>query len=116
MQMNLTGHHVDITPSLRDYVDSKMERLERHYDHINGMHVILTVEKLNHKAEAKLDVVGKPLFADAKEGDMYAAIDRLVDKLDRQVKKHKEKARSHRAAMMDKADRLPPTPDELGPS
>jgi len=116
MQMNLTGHHVDITPSLKEYVGTKMERLERHYDHINGMHVILTVEKLKHKAEAKLDVVGKPLFADAKEKDMYAAIDRLVDKLDRQVKKHKEKIRDHRAAAVDKADRLPPTPEELGPA
>jgi putative sigma-54 modulation protein len=116
MQMNLTGHHVEITPSLRDYVDAKMERLERHYDHINGMHVILTVEKLRHKAEAKVNVVGKPLFADAKEEDMYAAIDRLVDKLDRQVKKHKEKVQDHHAAAVDKADRLPPHPDELGPS
>lgn len=112
MQMNLTGHHVDITPSLRDYVDTKVERLERHCDRIKGMHVILTVEKLKHKAEAKVDVVGKPLFADAKEEDMYAAIDRLIDKLDRQVKKHKEKGRDHHAVAVDKADRLPPIAEE----
>lgn len=116
MQMNLTGHHVDITPPLRDYVGTKMERLERHYDHINGMHVILTVEGVRHRAEARVDVVGKPLFADAREEDMYAAIDRLVDRLDRQVKKHKEKIRDHHAATVDKADRLPPAPDELGPA
>jgi putative sigma-54 modulation protein len=107
MQLNLTGHHVDITPSLREYVDSKMERLERHFDHINHLHVILTVEKLEHRAEAKVDVSGNELFADAKEGDMYAAIDRLVDKLDRQVKKHKEKLTDHHAREGRREARLP---------
>jgi putative sigma-54 modulation protein len=97
MQLNLTGHHVDITPSLREYVDNKMERLERHFDHISHLHVILTINKLEHRAEAKVDVSGNELFADAAEGDMYAAIDRLVDKLDRQVKKHKEKLKDHHA-------------------
>lgn len=107
MQMNLTGHHVEITPSLREYVGSKMEKLERHHDHINHMHVILTVEKLEHRAEAKVDVTGSELFADAKKEDMYAAIDRLVDKLDRQVVKHKEKIKDHHQAEVDKTDRLP---------
>lgn len=95
MQVNLTGHHVDITPSLRDYVDSKLERLERHFDHVYDVHVILTVEKLRHKAEATVHVNGNDLFADAVEDDMYAAIDGLIDKLDRQVKKHKEKIQDH---------------------
>ena len=96
MQINLTGHHVDITSPLREYVTSKMERVERHFDHVTDIHVILSVEKLRHKAEATLRVSGSgKLFADAIEEDMYAAIDALTDKLDRQVKKHKEKLTDH---------------------
>ncbi len=95
MQINLTGHHIEITPALKQYVDAKLEKLERHFDHVNNVHVILTVEKLRHKAEANVHVSGNHLFADAVEEDMYAAIDGLVDKLDRQVKKHKEKITEH---------------------
>ncbi|MGB5307084.1 MAG: ribosome hibernation promoting factor [Gammaproteobacteria bacterium] len=95
MQINLTGHHVDITTPLRDYVNSKIARLERHFDHVTNIHVILSVEKLRHKAEATLHVSGGNLFADAVQDDMYAAIDALTDKLDRQVKKHKEKLTDH---------------------
>lgn len=97
MQINLTGHHVEITPALRNYVDSKMSRLERHFDNVTDIHVVLTVEKLQHKAEATMHVAGGKLFADAVEEDMYAAIDQLVDKLDRQVKKVKEKRKDHHA-------------------
>jgi putative sigma-54 modulation protein len=96
MQINLTGHHVELTTPLRDYVNSKMERLERHFDNVTNIHVILSVEKLRHKAEATMHVSGGQLFADATEEDMYAAIDALTDKLDRQVKKHKEKITDHR--------------------
>ncbi len=96
MQINLTGHHVEITDSLRNYVDSKFEKLERHFDNVTNTHVILTVEKLNQKAEATLHLSGNTLFADSTEEDMYAAIDTLVDKLDRQVKKHKEKRKNHK--------------------
>jgi putative sigma-54 modulation protein len=95
MQINLTGHHVELTPPLHDYVNSKMERLERHFDHVTDIHVVLSVEKLRHKAEATLRVSGGTLFADAVQEDMYAAIDSLTDKLDRQVKKHKEKLTDH---------------------
>jgi putative sigma-54 modulation protein len=95
MQINLTGHHVEITDSLRNYVNEKMARLERHFDKVNDMHVILELEKLRHKAEAKVNMRGNTVFADATEDDMYAAIDALVDKLDRQVKKHKEKITNH---------------------
>ena len=95
MHINLTGHHIEITPALKRYVDAKLERLERHSDHLNDVHVILTVEKLRHKAEANVHVSGNHLFADAVEEDMYAAIDGLIDKLDRQVKKHKEKISNH---------------------
>ncbi len=95
MQINLTGHHVDITESLRNYVHEKFEKLERHFDHINNVHVILSVEKLRQSAEAKLNVNGGEIFANAETEDMYAAIDSLIDKLDRQVIKHKEKMIRH---------------------
>jgi len=95
MQINLSGHHVDITPSLRDYVTSKLERLKRHFDHVTDIHVVLGVEKLRHKAEATMHISGGDIFADSVEENMYAAIDGLVDKLDRQLKKHKEKITDH---------------------
>lgn len=95
MQINLSGHHVDITTPLRDYVNSKMERLERHFDHVTDIHVVLGVEKLRHKAEATMHISGGDIFADSVEENMYAAIDGLVDKLDRQLKKHKEKITDH---------------------
>lgn len=97
MQINITGHHVDLTDALRDYVNSKFDRVVRHFDHVTDIHCILTVEKLRHKAEATMHVTGGTLHADAVEDDMYAAIDGLVDKLDRQVKKHKEKLNDHHA-------------------
>ena len=91
MQINLSGHHIELTDALRDYVTSKFARLERHFEHINNVQAILTVEKLKQIAEAKLNVNGGELFANAEDESMYAAIDALVDKLDRQIVKHKEK-------------------------
>ena len=95
MQINLTGHHVDITEPLREFVHEKFERLERHFDHINNVHVVLSIEKLRQIAEAKLHVNGGEIFANSEHQDMYAAIDCLIDKLDRQVIKHKEKLIRH---------------------
>jgi len=95
MQINLTGHHVEITDSLRDYVHSKFAKLERHFDNINNVHVVLNVEKLQQIAEATLHLNGGEVFATAQHEDMYAAIDGLIDKLDRQVLKHKEKLSKH---------------------
>jgi len=95
MQINLSGHHVEITPTLRDYVTNKFERLERHFDNVTNVHAVLSVEKLRQKAEATVHISGGSLFADAENEDMYAAIDALVDKLDRQIKKHKEKLTDH---------------------
>jgi len=106
MQLNLTGHHVEVTPALRDYASEKISRLERHFDHVTDVHCILTVEKLRHKAEATVNVSGGKLFADAVADDMYAAIDALVDKLDRQIKKHKEKLSNHHARNAGKRDYL----------
>lgn len=96
MQISITGHHVDITEAMNNYVGTKFERLERHFDNVTKIHVILSVEKLRQKAEATLHVNGADVFADCVEEDMYAAIDGLVDKIDRQVKKIKEKSTNHR--------------------
>lgn len=98
MQINLTGHHVEVTDALKRYVDSKFDRLARHFDHVINAHVILSVEKLAQKAEATLHVNGGSVFADSVHEDMYAAIDTLIDKLDRQVLRHKEKKNNHRAS------------------
>ena len=95
MQITLSGHHVDVSAALKDYVDTKLRRLERHFDHVTNAHVVLSVEKLSQKAEATLHVSGGQLFADAVDSDMYAAIDALADKLDRQLKRHKEKMTDH---------------------
>ena len=96
MHLKLTGHHLEITPAIRQRVGEKVERLERHFDHVNDMHVILEVDKLQHKAEATVNVSGGTLHAESVEQDMYAAIDVLIDKLDRQVVKFKEKLTDHR--------------------
>lgn len=96
MNLTLTGHHVDITPALRTYVEDKIGRVTRHFDQVIDVSVVLRVEKLVQKAEANVHVSGKDLFAEATDGDMYAAIDALADKLDRMVVKHKEMLSSHR--------------------
>jgi putative sigma-54 modulation protein len=95
MQINLTGHHVELTDALRTYVNEKFAKLERHFDHITNVHVILNVEKITQKAEATLHLNGGEIFAESTDSDMYAAIDGLIDKLDRQVIKHKEKLKRH---------------------
>ena len=96
MQIDVTGHHIDITPALKDYVTGKFERLARHFDKFTNAHVILSVEKLRQTAEATINLNGANLFANAEEEDMYAAIDALIDKLDRQALKHKEKITGRR--------------------
>lgn len=102
MQLDITGHHVKITEPMRDYVGSKLDKIERHFDLVSDVHCILTVEKLRHKAEATVIVNGAKIYADATEADMYAAIDSLADKLERQVRKHKEKLVDHHARDSDK--------------
>lgn len=95
MQINLTGHHVEITNSLREYVNTKFSKLERHFDQINNVHVVLTVEKLNQIAESTVHLKGTEVHATAENQDMYASIDSLIDKLDRQILKHKGKTAHH---------------------
>ena len=92
MNLNLTGHHVEITPPIRDYVSSKLRRITHHFDHLIDVNVILTVEKLLHRIEANVRVRGRDIFCENADADMYAAIDGLVDKLDRTIIKHKEKS------------------------
>ena len=96
MRIEISGHQIDVTPALRDYVQSKLERLERHSDQLLDAHVILSVEKLLQKAEATINLSGRSLHAESSAEDMYASIDLLADKLDRQVIKHKEKLTDHR--------------------
>lgn len=96
MQLMLTGQHLEITEPLRDYVNEKLGRVDRHFDNVTNLHVVLSVEKTRHKAEATLHAAGATLFADAEHDDMYAAIDALADKIERQVTKHKEKLTDHR--------------------
>lgn len=95
MQINLTGRHLDVSDALKTFVNDKFARLERHFDHINNVYVVLSVEKVRQIAEATLNVNGGEIFATSEAEDMYAAIDLLVDKLDRQVIKHKEKMIRH---------------------
>ena len=95
MNLSLTGHHVSITPSIRTYVESKFERVTRHFDHVIDVNVILSVQKLRQKAEVTVHVRGKDLYAECDDEDLYAAIDSLVDKLDRQVLRYKDRLKDH---------------------
>jgi ribosome hibernation promoting factor len=106
MQLNVTGHHVNVSTSLKGYVEKKLDRIVRHSDHVIDVHCILTVEKLRHKAEATVLLNGGKVYADAVDEDMYAAIDALADKLDRRVKKHKEKLSDHHAIEAQKGTSL----------
>ena len=95
MNLVVTGHHLELTDSLKEYVSSKMDKLERHFNNVTKTSVILSVEKNRQKAEATINLSGNSLYADAISEDMYAAIDSLTDKLDRQILKHKEKTKDH---------------------
>lgn len=96
MNLNLTGHHLPITPAIRDYVAQKLEKITGHFDHVIDINVIMAVEKLQHKVEATVHLSGKEIFCESQAEDMYVAIDQLVHKLDRAVLKHKGKNLAHR--------------------
>jgi putative sigma-54 modulation protein len=98
MNLNLSGHHLDITPAIRAYVTNKLVRLTRHFDHVIDVNVVLSVDKLRQQVTANLHVRGKDIHAECVEPDMYAAIDALADQLDRQVLKLKEKRNGQRHA------------------
>ncbi len=97
MTLNISGNHLEVTPALRDYIVSKLDRITRHVDNVIAVNVILSVEKLDQKVGASLHLKGKDIHVEATHSDMYAAIDAMADKLDRQVLKHKEKITEHHA-------------------
>ena len=95
MNLTVSGHHVSVTSAMRDYVHTKMEKVTRHFDHVIDVNVILSVEKLTQKAEVTVHVRGKDIFVESGDPDLYAAIDLMVDKLDRQIIKYKDKVQAH---------------------
>ena len=108
MNLHLSGHHLEITPAIRGYVSSKLERITHHFDHVIDVNIILSVERLERRVEASVPLRGKDIFCESAAADLYAAIDGLVDKLDRTIVKHKEKSLAHRhggAALKHLADR-----------
>lgn len=98
MNLSISGHHLEVTPALRDYVTSKLDRIRHHFDQVIDVNVILSVDKLVQRAEMKLLVAGRELFAEATHTDLYAAVDTLIDRLDRQVIKYKQKRQSYDAS------------------
>jgi len=102
MNLQLTGHHIEITPSIRDYVLAKLERINRHFEQVIDVSVTMSVQKLDQVIEATVHLSGKDIHVACHDGDMYAAIDGLVDKLDRQIIKHKEKFSEGRHATSHK--------------
>ncbi len=104
MNLTITGHHVEVTPAIRDYVTDKLRKITRHFDQVIDINATLAVEKLVQKIEVNVHVSGKDIFAEAENTDMYAAIDALIDKLDRQVIKHKEKNNERRNNLKHQPD------------
>ena len=95
MNLQVSGHHLEITPALRDYVTGKLERITRHFDNVIDVNVILSVDKLKQKAEVTVHLAGKDVYVESVDEDLYAAVDGLVDKLERQVQKYKQKIQDH---------------------
>jgi putative sigma-54 modulation protein len=96
MNLNLTGHHLEITPAIREYIVGKLDKISRHFEQVIDVSVIVTVEKLQQKIEANVHVRGKDIHVEATDADLYAAVDALIDKLDRQIVKLKERRSDHR--------------------
>ncbi len=100
MNLTISGHHLEVTPALRGYVETKLERISRHFDQVVDIKVLLSVDNpkekdMRQKAECSIHVKGKDLFAESAHADLYAAVDELADKLDRQVLRHKDKTQDH---------------------
>ena len=105
MNLQISGHHLEITPAIHDYVTGKLERVTRHFDNVIDVNVILSVDKLKQKAEVTVHLSGKDVFVESTDEDLYAAIDSLADKLDRQIQKHKQKIQDHhRGQKLTQAD------------
>ncbi len=95
MNLQISGHHLEITPAIHDYVTGKLERVTRHFDNVIDVNVILSVDKLKQKAEVTVHLSGKDVYVEVIDEDLYAAVDGLVDKLDRQIQKHKQRVQDH---------------------
>lgn len=109
MNVTISGHHLEVTPALREYVLTKLDRVTRHFDQVVDITVLLSIEKLKEKelrqrAEVNLHVKGRDIFVEQCSEDMYAAIDQLMDKLDRQVCRHKDKVQDHHHASAKRID------------
>ncbi|MCX8517752.1 MAG: ribosome-associated translation inhibitor RaiA [Rhodoferax sp.] len=103
MNLTISGHHLEVSPALRSYVTNKMDRIMRHFDQVVDVKVLLSIEKQKEKerrqrAECSIHVKGNDLFAESSHHDLYAAVDELVDKLDRQVVRHKDRVQDHHHA------------------
>ena len=96
MQLNISGHHLDITPALKQHTNEKLSKIKHHFDNVMNVNMILEVQKDVQKAEATIHLSGADLFAKAQSSDMYVSIDQLINKLDSQIIKHKEKLHNHR--------------------
>ena len=112
MNLTISGHHLEVTTALREYVLTKLERITRHFDQVVDITVLLSVEKLKEKerrqkAEVTVHVKGKDIFVEQTDEDLYAAIDQLMDKLDRQVCRHKDKVQDHHHASAKRLDTAP---------
>ena len=112
MNLTISGHHLEVTPALREYVLTKLERITRHFDQVVDITVLLSVEKLKEKerrqkAEVTVHVKGKDIFVEQSHEDLYAAIDQLMDKLDRQVGRHQDKLQDHHHASAKRLDSAP---------
>jgi putative sigma-54 modulation protein len=112
MQLDVTGKNIEVTDSLRDYIREKLDRITRHFDNVIDVHVVLSVEKHRHFAEVNVSASGAKLHADAEDKDMYAAVDEMADKIDRQVRKHKEKRQDRDQDRLRKAKEQPPEEPE----
>lgn len=95
MQLTITGHQLDVTEPIREYIENKFKRIKRHFDQVLNVHVIISVEKVRHKSEATMHIGGKDFFAESTEDHLYKSIDLLVDKLDKQIRRHKDKMTNH---------------------
>jgi len=95
MNLQISGHHLEITPAIHEYVTVKLERVTRHFDNVIDVNVILSVDKLKQKAEVTVHLSGKDVYVESIDDDLYAALDSLVDKLERQIQKHKQKIQDH---------------------
>ncbi|MGZ9029879.1 MAG: ribosome hibernation-promoting factor, HPF/YfiA family [Burkholderiaceae bacterium] len=106
MNLQIHGNHIEVTPALRDYVAGKLERIERHFDQVIDATVQLTVEKLHQRAEITLRLRGNNIHVESVESDMYAAVDTLVDKLDRQVLRHKDRVKGHQTETLKRQQEI----------